>query len=240
LAPPCYFFTPHQLRIIGKDSILQEVLSNAGLSGPGLTKLCAQPLDPQTVRAVVLYAGANELGPGYIYQHLANGAPVDPLFLDLAALDEPLLETFQEAVAELDTAGTLSRETQAGIPPDQVELFARYAGAVAGFEVEGVVAMFRRGEEVVVDWEPEPAQEKDAQDQLWERVKERLRGQMSQAAFVTRVKNTWLRDRQGNRFTIAAPDPLSRDWLANRFAELIRRALASVLGEGAVELEFVV
>ncbi|MCP4372141.1 MAG: hypothetical protein GY797_29080, partial [Deltaproteobacteria bacterium] len=116
--------------VVNAKVSIKELLSIAGLSGMGLSKLCDRqpPLDRQQVKAVILYAEANELGPGYIYNHLEqNGCVVDEEFLQFAALGDEGLALFQEAVRELKINGTLVAEIRTPIPESAFDLFARFA-----------------------------------------------------------------------------------------------------------------
>lgn len=124
-------------------SELQELLRQAGLSGAGLSRLWDKepPLNPRKVKAVLLYARANNLGPGYIYSHLAKDAAVDELYLRFAMLDDAVLELFQQAVAEMKMGGgRFLPDMTLSIPPEQVDLFAQFAEIFAGVEAATVAA----------------------------------------------------------------------------------------------------
>lgn len=121
---------------------LQDLLRQAGLSGAGLSRLLDKepPLEPRKVKAVLLYAMANNLGPGYIYNHLARDAAVDELYLRFAVLDEAILKLFQQIVAEMKmNGGGIIPDISLSIPSEQVDLFAQFAEIFAGVEAATVV-----------------------------------------------------------------------------------------------------
>lgn len=62
---------------------IRSILVSGGLTSGGLQHLCQKspPLDPGRVRAVLLYAEAHNLGPGYIFRCLDSDAPIDELYL---------------------------------------------------------------------------------------------------------------------------------------------------------------
>jgi hypothetical protein len=111
-----------------------------------LSRLCHKepPLDPRKVKAVLLYARANHLGPGYIYTHLAKDAAVDELYLRFALLAEATLSLFEQAVTEMKMGGGgLIPDTALAILPEHVDLFAQFAEIFAGVEAAPVAAAIR-------------------------------------------------------------------------------------------------
>lgn len=125
---------------------LQNLLTRSGLSGAGLSRLCHKepPLDPRKVKAVLLYARANHLGPGYIYTHLAKDAAVDELYLRFALLAEATLSLFEQAVTEMKMGGGgLIPDIALVIPPEHVDLFAQFAEIFSGVEAAPVAAAIR-------------------------------------------------------------------------------------------------
>lgn len=125
---------------------LHNLLSQAGLAGVGLSRLCHRepPLDPRKVRAVVLYARANNLGPGYIYSHLTKDLAVDEMFLRFALLDEPVLRLFEQTVTEIKmSGGGFTPELVPVIPAEQLDLFAQFVETFAYVEAATVAATVR-------------------------------------------------------------------------------------------------
>ena len=125
---------------------VKNLLIDAGLSGPGLSKLCHKdrPLTLSQVQAVLLYAEANNLGPGYIYRHLdQDDSPVDELFLKFAMLDDETLALFRAAVNELKINGTFSSELQTPIPEAQNDLFAKFVETFVGIESSRLISILR-------------------------------------------------------------------------------------------------
>jgi hypothetical protein len=109
------------------------------------------------VKAVLLYARANNLGPGYIYSHLAKDATVDELYLRFAMLDEAILELFQQAVAELKlSGGGFLPDVTLSIPPEQVDLFAQFVEIFAGVESATVAAAIYYSQSVLDSSGPNP------------------------------------------------------------------------------------
>lgn len=131
---------------------LQELLRQAGLSGAGLSRLLDKepPLAPWKVRAVLLYAKANNLGAGYIYSHLTRDAPVDELYLHFAALDEAILEQFQLAVGEIKmNGGGLTPDIYLSIPTEHIGLFAQFVEIFAGVEAANVATIIQHRQSVI-------------------------------------------------------------------------------------------
>ncbi|GIK40416.1 MAG: hypothetical protein BroJett011_42490 [Chloroflexota bacterium] len=131
------------------SSSIEDLLHKAGLSGGGLKRLCDRnpPLDQRQVRAVLLYAEANQLGPGYIYNHLDQNIPVDELFLRFADLNTEILTAFQQAVKELRVnGGRVPSEIFALIPGEHLGLFAQFAEVFVGVKAELVIQMFHHGQ----------------------------------------------------------------------------------------------
>lgn len=255
--PPCKYFKKSVLTVDDKhEDIIQnnnvvvdkskekikKLLENAGLSGTGLSKLCHKnpPLDPQQVQAVILYADANNLGPGYIYRHLErDDNTIDELFMQFATLDDETLVLFQEAVNELRINGTFAREIQTPIPEDKVDLFAKFAEIFAGIEASRVSAILRY---LALD-EAEPFDtsagpragpidepERDhSLDTFWQQVLGQLQLQMTEATFDTWVKDTRLIAKDGLRFTVAVKSGFAKDWLENRLFSTIRRTIVNLV-----------
>jgi hypothetical protein len=241
---------------------LRTLLSQAGLTGTGLNKLCDRepPLDPRAVRAVLLYAQAKGLGPGYIYRHLEREASVDPLFSELAALDGRILALFRQALAELTINGGLSPPAlQTLIPASLMNLFARFVEAFAGIEQEVVLATLRHrpNKPGKTDALPPtapgpgvprrrqtPPEEQRELDRLWAQVLVQLQTQMTAGTFDTWVRKTRLVAREGNHFTVTAQNHYAKDWLEHRLATTIQRTLGSIVNDksapASVEIGFVV
>ncbi len=244
---------------------LKQLLSNAGLSGVGLNKLCDRvpPLEPQRVKAVILYAEANNLNPGYVYRHLENDSnSIDPLFLQVAALDDATLALFRPAVSELKIKGTLLPDIQTPIPEDLVNLFAQFAQAFTGVEPSVVrAALYHNSavepdEEILQPFDYSPARPpisfakphspKSDLDMLWDQVLDQLQLQMTRETFASWLQDTRLIARDGLRFTIAVKNAFAKDWLGNRLFTTIQRTLTNWATDkdgqtlAAVEIEFVV
>lgn len=263
-------------------SDIEEMLRKAGLGGGGLKRLCDRnpPLDQQRVGAVLLYAEANQLGPGYIYKHLDQNIPVDELFLRFAALDTEILAAFKQAVGELRVnGGSVPPEIFALIPVDHLSLFAQFAEVFLQVKAELVIQMFHY-RQMIADppesaptapslgderteaaasvsllqqppdqSEPAPiaALESDDLEQLWRQVLGQLQPQMTRATFDTWMKDTRLIGWDGTKFTIAVKSQFALDWLKNRLAKTIKRALRLIVNEpnynqsrAEMELEFVI
>jgi len=82
----------------------------------------------------------------------------------------------------------------------------------------------------------------DPNERLWTEVLGQLYHQMTRATFDTLLKTTQLAARDGLRFTVATKTPFAVEWLENRLASLIKRAIAAVTGEASeqIELNFIV
>lgn len=217
-----------------KDN-LKEMLIAAGLTGRGLDNLLNQSASPDPIktRAVILYAQVKNLGPGYIYRCLESDAPVDDLFLQIAALDEETLSLFWQATSELKANGGLSLTLPTPIPAEWVDLFIQFAEVFAGLEAGYVAALFHPGRvsSPVIDL---PPGEKAAGDELalfWEQVLNHLRSQMTRDTFDTWLKGTRLVARDGSHFTVAVKSIFAKDWLENRLFVIIQRTLANLLKE---------
>ena len=160
--PPCKYYKEsvliidkdHEINTIQNNDVvvdksknkIKSLLSNAGLSGMGLSKLCNKdrPLTLPQVQAALLYAEANNLGPGYIYRHLNHDdITIDDLFMKFAMLDDETLASFREAVNELKINGTFTTEIQTPIPEAQSDLFAKFAETFAGIEASRVISILR-------------------------------------------------------------------------------------------------
>lgn len=236
--------------VVGEKDQLEKILVSAGLSGSGLRKLCHKdpPLDPQKVRAVILYAEAHGLGTGYIYRHLDDDAPVDDLFLQLAALDDETRAFFQQGVGELQTTGLLSPELRAKIPVAQRDLFARYAAAWAGFDPAAVVALLEHAQAPrhANSYSEGGSPKNDELTNLWQRALAHLQLQMTRQTFDAWLRGTSLLERRGEQFIVAVRSEAARVWLERRLYAVVQRSLASALSsEGdeagaAIVVRFVV
>jgi len=244
----------------GSQTTLKKMLSEAGLSGTGLSRLCHKKptLELQPTKAVILYAEARGLGPGYIYRHLDRGARVEEIFLQLAALEPETLELFRAALGELKQGGRLTARIRTPIRPDRVDLFIGFAQAFAGFEPEAVREALGRGEAAfegtgAADGQRGPAGEAAGPTQaeaslgrFWTQVLTQLETQMTTATFEAWVKETRLIGREGSSFTVAVANPLAKDWLEHRLMTVIRRTVINLVRTveghtpGEVEIVFVV
>lgn len=219
------------------------MLSEAGLSGRGLNNLCRRepPLDPQKVRAVILYAEANGLGPGYIYRHLERDDPVEPLFAQFAALDAATLARFREGLAELQTSGLFAADLQTPIPAELADLFGMFAHRFGGLEAEAVARLLANPPPP--DEAPPPSPEEAELAALWNQALSRLQLQTPGSVFETWLRDTRLVAREEGRFTIAVKNNFAQEWLENRLYSLIHRVLRDLIDEGggeSIELEFIV
>jgi AcrR family transcriptional regulator len=231
------------------NSKLRQILSQAGLSGTGLDKLCARasPLELKHVRAVILYAEARGLGPGYIYRHLESEATVDAPFRQLAGLDDETLNLFRQGVSELKANGTMFLPAiVTPIPQHLAHLFARFAEIFAGIKAEAALAALLNdpGQEIKKDHLTD--QGRAELDLLWSQILAQLQLQMSQGTFDTWLKETRLLARDGLRLTVAVKNGFAKEWLENRLYKTIRRVVKNLLEAEEllknldVELEFVV
>lgn len=75
--------------------------------------------------------------------------------------------------------------------------------------------------------------------ETWNKAKEHLAGQMTRATFDTWLANTWVESVDGAEWVIGVQNAYALDWLQNRLATVISRALAHVAG-GPVAVRFVV
>jgi hypothetical protein len=230
-----------------KDRI-RTLLINAGLSGTGLNNLCNKnpPLDLRQIQADLLYAEAHNLGPGYIYRHLASDDTViEESFLEFAALDKETLALFREAVREVRVKGTFVSELQTPIPNDHLDLFAKFVEIFTGLKASRAAAIVCQDEhrsaqgysEELLHREPVPAErmvapespEKDGLSRFWQQTLGQLQMQMTQGTFNTWVKNTSLVAREGQCFTIAVKNEFAKDWLENRLFKTIQRTIAGLI-----------
>ena len=74
---------------------------------------------------------------------------------------------------------------------------------------------------------------------LWGEALAVLAGQMTRAAYGTYLASSKLASVEGNIYTIAAPSALIADWIAYRLSGVIKRALAVVAGNGAIEIKVI-
>lgn len=274
--PPCKYFKEsvpivdngHENTIQNNDVVvdnskdkIKKLLLNAGLSGTGLSKLSNKnpPLDPKQVQAVILYAEANKLGPGYIYRHLErDDSAIDELFMQFAALDDETLGLFWEAVSELKINGTFTSEIRTPIPGTQIDLFAKFAEIFAGIEASRVSALlFHRQQSIEQVYPDEPVlDEADSfdtssgrragptdepayvttspesgygLDTFWQQVLGQLQLQMTQGTFDTWLKGTRLIARDGLRFTVEVKNDFAKDWLENRLFRTVHRTIANLV-----------
>jgi chromosomal replication initiation ATPase DnaA len=77
-------------------------------------------------------------------------------------------------------------------------------------------------------------------NQLWQGVLDQLQFQMTKAIFITWLKNTQLINVVGQRYTIAVESMRAKEWLEHRLKRTVARALAQVVGEDNVQVDFVV
>ncbi|MGA2820892.1 MAG: chromosomal replication initiator protein DnaA [Anaerolineales bacterium] len=75
--------------------------------------------------------------------------------------------------------------------------------------------------------------------QAWKATLGQLQMEMSKATFDTWVRDTELRDLEGNTFVIAVVNGYARDWLENRLASSARRILTGIWGT-PVDVRFVI
>jgi hypothetical protein len=234
---------------VERNNEIKTLLSQAGLSGIGLSKLCHKnpPLDPQQVRAVLLFAQARRLGPGYIYRCLERADPViDELFLQFAALDDKTLGLFWEATREFKINGTMASKIRTPIPKKQIELFVRFVEAFTGIEAASLAAALE-GKRAPAE-QPEPVETASGKtdpvgvsglafrispgeslDTFWKKVLWHLRLQMTRGTFEAWLKDTRLKAREGSHFTIAAKSDFAKDWLERRLFTTIRRTIINLI-----------
>ncbi len=69
-------------------------------------------------------------------------------------------------------------------------------------------------------------------DQLWSSAQDELRFQVSRASYEAWLKNARILavDDEGTRVRLGVPTELARDWVADRYADLIRETLAAIMG----------
>jgi hypothetical protein len=226
---------------------IKELLVGAGLSGGGLSRLCEREpeLEFVQVKAVILYAEAKGLTPGYIYRHLEADNPVEAQFLEFAALDEVTLALFRRAVAELKEGGSFWPVLQTSIPADKIPLFVRFAQAFTPFDEATILVALSRSQAEVSSVLLEP-EEADELESLWNQVLEQVQLQMPRSTFDSWVKETSLVAREGERFIITAKNNLAKEWLESRLALTLRRALVDLRREAEgqapahLELYFVI
>ncbi len=274
--PPCKYFKEsvpivdngHENTIQNNDVVdkskdkIKKLLLNAGLSGTGLSKLCNKnpPLDPTQVQAVILYAEANKLGPGYIYRHLErDDSAIDELFMQFAALDDETLGLFWEAVSELKINGTFTSEIRTPIHEAKIDLFAKFAEIFAGIEASRVSAILCHRQQSSEQVYPDESELDEADpfdrlragptdepayvttspessyglDTFWQQVLGQLQLQMTQGTFDTWLKGTRLIARDGLRFTVEVKNDFAKDWLENRLFRTIHRTIANLVRSDA-------
>jgi len=76
-------------------------------------------------------------------------------------------------------------------------------------------------------------------EQLWSAAQDELRVQVSRSSYEAWLKNARILDvdATGSRVRLGVPTELARDWVADRYAPLIRETLAAILAQdGEVEL----
>jgi hypothetical protein len=181
---------------------------------------------------VVLFARANQLGPGYFYQHLMDDAPAPAMFLALAALDDAQLANFQRAAVELQ-GGVVSAEFEA-LLPEEWPLFVRFAAEVYDLDAALLTAAKRGVDRRSAEGTIQPASELEI---LWRDILDVLQYQMPRAVFDTWLRSTRLIALSDHCFTISVKSSAAYQWLVNRLAAVIRRAIKQVVGYEAV-LEF--
>lgn len=249
--PPCNKYLGDSVPDVvdGGNSGLQEILAAAGLTGPGLKRLCTRtpPLDMQTVRAVLLYAQANNLGPGYIFRSLEDGDVVDELFQKFAELDDTTLYLFQQALSELRINGTIISEIMTFIPETLIDIFGQFAEAFTGVNASTVVATLKQ--------KNSPSQKTILPPELivtndlaifWAQVLNQLQLQMPRQTFDTWLNGSQLVARDGLCFIVSVSSDFAKDWLQNRLLATIRRAVISQMRseerqeQSEVEVAFVV
>jgi chromosomal replication initiator protein len=78
-------------------------------------------------------------------------------------------------------------------------------------------------------------------DQIWSAAQEELRFQVSRPGYEAWLKNARLVtfDEEDARAVISVPTPLARDWVSDRYAEVIRETLSAILNR-EVEVDFAV
>ncbi len=74
---------------------------------------------------------------------------------------------------------------------------------------------------------------------LWEKVKEQLKLQMTQATFNAWLSNTQLISTENDIWQIAVKSEAAKEWLENRLYKAVSRTVANILNH-PVEIEFVV
>src|SRR5581483_7283132 len=74
---------------------------------------------------------------------------------------------------------------------------------------------------------------------LWNDVSARLRGTLNEKTFRNWFADVAPGDLDDERFVLAVPNDFAREWIENRFADLIRAGIADVVG-GDRRLELVV
>ena len=78
-----------------------------------------------------------------------------------------------------------------------------------------------------------------ADEQIWTRVQDELRFQLSRPSYEAWVKKTRLVSQIEDCFLVGVPSKLAKDWLEDRFAGVIQETLQAVTGRD-VDLRFVV
>jgi hypothetical protein len=204
----------------------------AGLSGSGLQRLYTREpgLNLTRVKAVLLYAAANGLQAGYIYNALEGDHPIEERFLQFAALDEATLSRFREAVAELQQGGSLWPAIQTSIPAEATPLFVDFALAFTSLDEATILAALSasRVELAAPLFEPEKPDELEA---LWSQLLEQVQLQMPRSTFDSWLKDSHLVAWEGEQFTVVVKNQQAKEWLEKRLAATIRRTLARLVEE---------
>ncbi len=212
------------------DVVVASLLDVFGITGSNRRRILTAGLCPDTVRGWMLYALANELGAGYVVTQLRAKDPPPGEFLALARLPAATWDTFLSAAVD-------GQE----VPPELGDSFAswdrvfgerlREEAGSTGWEV--VAAAVRPGAAARAPDVPIPGLDIGS-GELWARVLDEVRLQMTKATFDAWVRNAVLLGYENGVFTIGAQNVYARDWLENRLAATVRRTLAGLVGREVV------
>ena len=68
-------------------------------------------------------------------------------------------------------------------------------------------------------------------NELWVKIQESLRGNLSKPSYETWISPTIFESFENGELTLLAPNSFSRAWLTNNYSHAIEEAAESVLGE---------
>jgi hypothetical protein len=71
------------------------------------------------------------------------------------------------------------------------------------------------------------------EEAIWSETLSQLQGQMTRAAFSSLMQGTRLVGQEGEAFVVVVTTGLAKEWLENRWRQVVERALSNVIGSPA-------